>query len=56
MDWRKFVAVGNSGTIYTSSNGEDWYAFDRKILLKIVNRHKIIGLIILEYREMEIIL
>lgn len=30
----KFVAVGNSGTIYTSSNGEDWYAFDRKDIIK----------------------
>ncbi|HSH35420.1 kelch repeat-containing protein, partial [Schnuerera sp.] len=31
---KKFVAVGNSGTIYTSNDGKDWYVFDRKEIIK----------------------
>lgn len=30
----KFVAVGNSGTIYTSYNGEDWYVYERNKIIK----------------------
>ncbi|MCF6464226.1 hypothetical protein [Clostridium sp. Cult1] len=29
-----FVAIGNSGTIYTSTNGKDWYVFDRQDIIK----------------------
>ncbi len=29
-----FVAIGNSGTIYRSVNGKDWYVFDRQNIIK----------------------